>query len=45
MESSVKADVEPEAWPQPAAPPDSESQRSTPPEAPSNNEIAIDDVR
>lgn len=45
MEPSVKADVEPEAWSQPDVPPDSESHRSTPPEAPSNNEIAIDDVR
>jgi hypothetical protein len=45
MEPSVKADVEPEAGPQPDVPPDSESHRSTPPEAPSNNEIAIDDVR
>ena len=43
---AVKADdvVAPETCPH-DAPPDSESHRSTPPVAPSNNEIAIDDVR
>ncbi|MCJ1250308.1 hypothetical protein MMC30_007534 [Trapelia coarctata] len=45
VEKSVKVDVAPVVWPQPDPPPDSESHRSTPPEAPSNNEIAIDDVR
>ena len=54
VEKAIKVDVAPEALPlppspqpqpQPDAPPESESHRSTPPEAPSNTEIAIDDVR